>query len=116
MLANVQGREGRGIVKPTSINILGNVYSVEYMNSPSDLDMYKRQSLWGQIDYWTRSIRVYDNGRSTQDLLHTLIHETLHGIITALKMDDAKIDDETTIDVFALALADVMTRNGWLKE
>ena len=103
-------------MRPASINILGNTYSVTYVDNPAEVDWRKREALWGQIDYWTRGIRVYEKDRTSQDVLHTLIHEILHGIVSALHIDDEKVDDETTIDVLALALADVLTRNGWLKE
>lgn len=102
-------------MRPTSINILGKVYSVEYVDKPSDVDIYHRQSLWGQIDHWTHSIRVYDSGDNGQEILDTILHEVLHGIVWALKMDDSKVDDETTVSLLAMALADVMTRNGWLR-
>lgn len=102
--------------KPTSITILGKVYSVEYVDKPSDVDMFKRESLWGQIDFWTRSIRIYDNGRNIEDVWHSIFHEVLHGIATALKLDaldDDKHHDE--LDLLALGLVDVIFRNEWLK-
>jgi len=107
-----------GIVnKPTEINILGIQYRVEYMDKPSDVDIYKRESLWGQIDYWTRTIRIYDNGRQQEDIWQTVLHEVLHGIAEALKLSvlgNADYHDE--LDLLALALVDVLFRNGWMKE
>ena len=44
-------------MKPTNVNILGVDYTIEYTDRPSDVDMYKRESLWGQVDFWTRTIR-----------------------------------------------------------
>ena len=100
-------------MKPTSVNILGVDYSITYVDSPSDVDIYKRESAWGQIDYWTRSIRIYDNGRSAQDIAHSLLHEVLHGIAEALKLSLRQADQHDDLDLLALALADVMHRNGW---
>lgn len=99
--------------KPTSVNIVGIEYQIEYVDRPSDVDIYKRESLWGQIDYWTRTIRVYDNGRSTEDRWHTIIHEVLHGVVTALKIDSLH-EKEDDVDLLALALTDVLFRNRWI--
>lgn len=101
-------------MKPDKVNILGKVYSVSYVDSPSEVDLYKRESLWGQTDYWTQSIRVYDNGRSEEEILHTLLHEILHVICWALKL---RLNDEPNhdeLDLVALGLTDVILRNEWL--
>lgn len=101
--------------QPTNINILGVRYSVQYVTNPAEVDIYKRESLWGQIDYWTRTIRIYANGRQDADIWQTLLHEILHGIAGQLHLtvleDKANHDD---LDILALALADVLIRNGWL--
>ncbi|MBU1067202.1 hypothetical protein KKE60_05415 [Patescibacteria group bacterium] len=103
------------VVRPTSINILGVKYSIEYLDKPSEVDLFKRQSLWGQIDYWTRSIRVYDKERSSEDLWWTIWHEVLHGIVEALKIKVLN-DKEDEIDLLALAITDVLFRNGIMVE
>lgn len=104
------------VERPTSINILGVEYKVQYTDKPSDVDIFKRESLWGQIDYWTRTIRVY-NGESTpvQDLWHTIIHEVLHGIAVHLHINEKFNDDDDLVDLVALALVDVLVRNGWME-
>jgi len=105
-------------MKPDKVNILGIEYSITYVDKPSDVDIYKRESLWGQIDFWTRTIRVYDSGQPLEDVWQTILHEVLHGIASALKLksldwtDDQKHDD---LDVLALAIADVLFRNDWMK-
>jgi len=108
-------------VKPSKVNILGIEYSIEYVNSPSDVDIHKRESAWGQIDYWTRSIRIYDNGHQDADIWQTIFHEVLHGIACHLKIealgkgdaiDPRKHDD---LDLLALALVDTLFRNGWMQ-
>jgi hypothetical protein len=101
-------------MRPTNITILGKTYVVTYVDKPSEVDLYNRQSLWGQIDYWTRTIRIYDNKRPDTDILQTLLHEILHAILSELHMADEKVGDENTVDIVALALADVLTRNDWL--
>lgn len=101
-------------MKPTSVNILGIKYSIEYVDKPSDVDIYKRESLWGQIDYWTRSIRIYDNGRSIEDVFETVLHEVLHGIAESLKLKSLQDGGHDDLSLLALALTDVLYRNGWI--
>lgn len=103
--------------RPEKVNILGIDYAVLYCDKPSDVDVHRRESLWGQIDYWTRSIRVYDDGtRLPADLWETILHEVLHGIGDGLKLDkfSGKDCDDDMVDILALALTDVLVRNGWL--
>lgn len=110
-----QGSTEKDLSRPDSVTILGKRYQIEYTNTPSDVDIFRRESMWGQIDYWTRTIRVYDKGNSAEDRWHTIIHEVLHGIISSLKLEKIK-GDEDTIDMLALALVDTMFRNEWLRE
>lgn len=101
---------------PDKVNILGIEYSIEYVDKPSEVDIYKRESLWGQIDYWTRTIRVYEKDRAKEDIWETIIHEVLHAIDKHLKL--GLFEDENAHDslgVLALALADTFFRNGWMK-
>ena len=102
--------------KPNSLNVLGVEYSIEYVEKPSDVDIFKRSSLFGQVDFWTRTIRVYDNGtRPMEDVWQTIVHEILHCIAEGLKLKS--LGNETNhdeLDVMALALTDVLFRNGWL--
>ena len=103
-------------MKPKKVNILGTVYTIEYLEKPADVDPQGREPLFGQIDYWDRTIRIYDNGRMDQDIWQALIHEILHGIGAALnlKLNEEKMHDE--LDTLATALTDVFFRNKWIKE
>lgn len=103
-------------MKPEKLNILGIEYTIEYVNTPSEVDIYKRQSLWGQIDYWTRTIRVYDNNRTKADVFQTLLHEVLHGIGSSLKLKLNNDENHDELDILALALTDFLFRNELLKE
>jgi hypothetical protein len=95
--------------------MVGIKYSIECVNKPSDVDILNRESLWGQIDYWTRTIRIYDNGRPIEDVWQVLIHEVLHGISDALKLKLNNDDMHDDLDVLALAITDVLFRNDWIK-
>jgi hypothetical protein len=103
------------MMKPSSVNILGIVYTIEYTDKPSEVDVFKREALWGQIDYWTHTIRLYDNNLSENDVLQNLLHEILHGISNALKLELNKSERHDELDLLAMALMDTFTRNGWLK-
>jgi hypothetical protein len=103
---------------PAEVNIMGIVYKVEYVDKPSEVDIFKRESLWGQIDYWTRTIRVYANNRTREDIWQTIIHEVLHGIANDLHLkflDASDKEKHNELDILALALADILFRNGWMK-
>lgn len=102
---------------PEKIIILGIEYSVTYVDKPSEVDIYRRKSLWGQIDYWTRTIRIYDVGRSKEDVWETIIHEILHGLDEELKLNLFQGDDgHDALCVLSLALMDTFFRNGWMND
>jgi len=103
-------------MRPSKVNILGIQYEIEYVDKPSEVDIFKREALWGQIDYWTRSIRIYDNGRTDEDIWQSLFHEILHGIAEGLKLKSlTNEDNHNDLDVLALAIVDVLFRNDWIK-
>lgn len=104
-------------MKPSKVNILGKPYQIIYVDNPSDVDIHKRESYWGQIDLWTSTIRIYDNETSAESLLHTLIHEILHGISVELKLGMEDNDEShDKLDLLALGISDFLVRNGWLKD
>jgi hypothetical protein len=100
-------------MRPATVNILGKTYTISYVDRPSDVDVHQKESLWGQISYWERSIRIYDNGRTLEDIWHSILHEVLHGIANSLNIK-ILTTNETDIDLLALALTDVFFRNNWL--
>lgn len=101
-------------MKPKEVVILGVPYKIDYVDKPSDVDLFKRESYWGQIDFWTRTIRIYDKDRPVEDLWGTIIHEVLHGISSELKLVLNKKEHHDDLDVLALALTDVLFRNKWI--
>ncbi|MFA5151031.1 MAG: hypothetical protein WC554_00580 [Clostridia bacterium] len=101
--------------KPNKVNILGKEYSIEYCDNPADVDIHKRESLWGQCDLWTRTIKVYDNGRKDGDILETIMHEVVHAIAEELKIKQIT-ESEETVELLGIGLADTLARNGWIKQ
>jgi hypothetical protein len=103
------------MILPKKVNICGIKHEITYVDKPSEVDLYKRESLWGQIDHWTRTIRVYDNGQPVEDVFETILHEILHGLTSALNLKEfSKEENHDELDVLALGLADTLIRNGWL--
>lgn len=102
-------------MKPKIVNILGKEYAITYVTNPAEVDIYRRESLWGQIDFWTRTIRIYDLDRTESDVWETVVHEVLHGIAEALNLKalqgEAQHDD---LSILAVALTDVLIRNKWI--
>ncbi len=101
-------------MKPKEVIILGIPYKIEYFDKPSDVDIYKRNSIWGAIDYWTRTIRVYDGGQPVEDLWVTIIHEVFHGIAEQLNMSLNGKENHDELGILAMALTDVLFRNKWI--
>ena len=100
--------------KPESVNILGIEYRIAYVEKPSDVDIHGRASCWGQIDYWTRTIRIYDNEMPMSHVWQILWHEILHGIGEVLSIDwlkgAANDDKHDDLDRLAVAISDIGTR------
>ena len=103
-------------MKPTEVNVLGKVYTIEYKDSPIDVDTNKHESLWDQTDFWTHTIRVYDKGLPNGQIWDTIIHEVLHVINTELHIGKQESNDENTVGLIAMALSDTLIRNGWLHD
>jgi hypothetical protein len=103
-------------MKPTQVNILGIIYKIQYVDRPSDVDIHQRESLWGQIDYWTRTIRVYDNQTPIEDIWDTILHEVIHGLVCHLKLSQYIKDgkEEDLVGLLAMGINDTLTRNNWV--
>lgn len=104
-------------MKPEKVNIMGIEYSITYVDIPSEVDIHKRESLFGQIDYWTDTIRIYDNGRPIEDIWHSIFHELLEGFACELHLKElSKPENHDELDILALAMADTLFRNDWMKK
>lgn len=99
------------------MNILGKEYKIEYSTKRCEVDPHGFECLWGQVELHSRTIRVYDCGRETGDVLDIILHEAIHAIADELKIklfdSDRGHDD---LSILATALADTLTRNGWIRE
>lgn len=103
---------------PVEVKIIDVIYKVEYVDKPSDVDIFKRQTLWGQCDFWTRTIRVYSNDRTDTDIRQTLWHEILHALSEKLRINTENGDlnsQENVIDLLATGINAVLQDNPELK-
>jgi len=92
-----------------SVNIMGIPHKIIYCEQAIDVDPKKREPLWGHIDQWTCTIRVYAQVPD-EVILQTIIHEVLHQIADNIHLEI----DHGQLDEMAGALADTFTRNKWL--
>jgi len=105
-----------------SINIMGVIYTIDYVNRYGDVDIEgRRTDLLAQIEHMKRSIRIYDDGKpkdKQEDFpFFLLIHEMVHGIASCANIDCLNNDDsEPILDTLATVLADTLLRNGMIKE
>ncbi len=99
---------------PKTVKVFDITYKIEYVDKPSDVDIFKRQTLWGQYDAWTRTIRIYKNDRTYSDIMQTIWHEVLHAICTQLHIDDKVGDEGQLVDLIATGINSVVTDNDWV--
>lgn len=97
---------------PDEVKIFDVTYKIIYVDNPSEVDVDKREALWGQIDYWTRTIRVYHNGRSINDIWHTLWHEMIHAVCEKMKIETIE-KDEKDIDLLATGINSIIVNNNF---
>jgi len=100
---------------PNTIKVFDVTYHIEYVDKPSEVDIYKRESLWGQCDPWTRTIRIYKNDRQHSDVMQTLWHEIIHAIAIHLHINDTVSDEHEVVDLLAVGINNVIVDNGWIK-
>ena len=95
---------------PKTIKILDTTYKIEYVNNLIDVDSNKRQALFGQVDIWERTIRIYKNNRTIEDIWAVIWHEVMHCICEKMGMRDL-IMDEDKIQKLAIGLNTIIVDN-----
>ncbi len=102
---------------PTEIEIFSIKYDISYYKNPSEVDADKRKSLLGETDFWNRTIRIYCQDRTLEDVFTTLLHEILHLIDGEMEMGlfENTGQEEERINRLAVSLFDTFYRNNWLK-
>lgn len=102
--------------KPKNVNILGKVYTIEYVEKPMKEEETDDHVALGRISYVDRKIFIYDRNRGLTDLWDTILHEVLHGVVTEMVIRSFESDEtHDDLDRLAIGLSDTLIRNGWLK-
>ena len=103
---------------PRRITIVGIEYRVVVCDDMVEVDVDRREVLWGQADFHGRTIRLFrgkgDRERSVPDMLYTLLHEIGHCIFQQCEALKACLGPKTEhefIDEFASIMADTLVRN-----
>ena len=102
---------------PKEIEIFSIKYAISYFNNPSEVDSNKRNPLLGETDFWNRTIRIYCQDRTLEDIFTTLLHEILHLLDGEMEMGlfENTGAEEERINRLAVSLFDTFYRNNWLK-
>jgi len=101
---------------PKTLNICGFKYKIEYTTDTIKTDIFKRDSIYGQIDYVTRTMRIYIGDKKQlqkTEIINTILHEMIHGITTQNPLLEKMLgkDEELFTSTFALLLTDTLIRN-----
>lgn len=99
---------------PESVQIFDSVYSVKYLDKASRVDNEQRTSLFGQVDGWNCTIRAYKSKYSENGIWQTIWHEIIHVILDKLRLKLS--DNETFVDLMAMAINDIFTHNQNFKQ
>jgi DNA phosphorothioation-dependent restriction protein DptG len=78
------------------------------------VDLQGRESCWGQVDYWTRTIRIYKDKLRDVEVYKTLVHEIIHCVLDLMGAKKLS-SNEQFVEQLANILTDTFIRNGLLK-
>jgi len=99
---------------PTKVKIIDVTYDIVYYDKPGDVDLLGRESKWGCIDFWTKTIRVYRTEKfSDMEVRNTILHEIIHGLCYKLQIDQIEkhADYEKIVHLLATGLNAVLNDN-----
>ena len=91
--------------------IFGIPYRIVYVKN-SDVDTNRATSLWGQIDYAKREIRI-GKDMSKRDQSLTLFEELVHGVLSELQYSDLN-EEHKFITPFCNGLFTALERVGMI--
>jgi len=94
-------------LKFKKIQICNRTFDVTYVDTMSKVDSAQIEDLYGTFDTIMKEIRVFD-GCDEEDQLDTLLHEIIHGVCLATKINL----EEDQVILLTSVLADTLTRNG----
>lgn len=98
---------------PASLNVLGREYLIEYKDKAFEVDVDEENTLWGQVDHKSGTIRVLK--RPADAMFHTIFHEVLHAIEERLGLSFSDEPSERVHRELTTAVVDTLLRNGWIR-
>ena len=104
---------------PSTVMVGGIPHTVSYHDKPSDVDLFQRESMWGQHDPWTKSIRVYKDDNPYASIFKVLLHEIIHGYGVEWNMDELTSHcekAEENVDVYVRMFFDILSSNPWMSD
>ena len=93
------------------ISIMGKPYKISYVTSLSDVDINKRDTSFAQVDFISRTIRIYRLDNPVEDVFDSLIHEIIEVIVKDLEIEYLE-ENHDKIATLSTILADTLVRNG----
>lgn len=97
---------------PEVISFLSKKFNIKYFENVSDVDQYKEDSLFGQVNFRTNTIRIYKpEDSNTVNVLHTIFHEVIHIIKENLSIDFVNDEEERIIDNLAIGIVHLLVEN-----
>ncbi len=101
---------------PTKIKIFDQMYRISYLERSVDIDEAEQTACFGQTNFHAHTIRIYKPKiYSTAEIWNTIIHESLHVIIEALKIEDfgEEKNEERLIHLLATGINTMMIDNNF---
>jgi hypothetical protein len=95
---------------------LGSEYKVIMCDNTADVDINQRENLFGQVDVWTCTIRLYKQ-RPYRDLRKTWMHEVIGHLVLEDHLNSDRVQPtDHEIDVMVDVMYDTLERNGLLAD
>ncbi len=101
---------------PKEVVILGIPCSITYVNDIVKVDEEdKENTCYGTVDFINKTMRIYDGGRPTRDILETILHESLHLILDRLgdKSKISQAQEEKFINAISMGMFEFLVSNKW---
>lgn len=99
---------------PTKIKIFDQMYRISYIERGVDTDEAGQTACCGQTNFHAHTMRIYKPPvYSAAEIWNTIIHEALHVIIEALKIEDfgEEKNEERLIHLLATGINTMMIDN-----
>ena len=107
---------------PKRMIIVGKPYKVVYTKDMVSTDQAKRAPYWGMCDHQSATMTIFqgvgEESRTVEEILDTLIHESIHAILQgcdSLRHCIRRSHMEEFVGEFAAIVVDTLMRNGLIE-